>query len=198
LREALVTEALAIITRNGPAALTLRNIAASLGVSQTAPYRHFESKDALLGAVAAQGFDALLASSRHAVDQAGRDPLARFDAIVLAYVEFALRHPAHFKLMYDAGDEAFQRSDAVTDLRRTAFKLLVGLVADCQAAGFASPGEKPTHIAVKVWAFTHGLIVLYQNQLLGSLDEAQLRIMAKEAVLFLRPGGHSPPGSESG
>jgi AcrR family transcriptional regulator len=186
LREDLVAAALEIITRRGPGALTLRSVAKRLGVSQTAPYRHFTSKDALLAAVAAQGFDALLARVRTEVAAAGSDVIARFQAIALAYVDFALEHPAHFSVMYEARAEAFAKGP-VADLGRAAFKLLIELIVACQKAGLAAP-ENPSRIAVEVWSFAHGLVVLHQNGLLPrSLDEGDLRNLAARTTRFLQP-----------
>ena len=109
LREDLVTAALEIITRHGAAALTLRSVAKRLGVSQTAPYRHFSSKETLLAAVANQGFAALLSRFREGIEAAGTRPLDRFRSISITYAAFALEHPAHFAVMYDAHTEDFNR-----------------------------------------------------------------------------------------
>src|SRR6185295_15273822 len=92
LRAELVTVALDIITRLGPDAATLRAVAKRLGVSQTAPYRHFPSKEALLAAVAADGFDALLRSLQAHLDRPGLDVTARYRSVGTAYVELALHH----------------------------------------------------------------------------------------------------------
>src|SRR5215470_4643684 len=56
LRRALVDAALAIVERAGPGALSLRELARRAGVSHAAPYRHFESREALLAALATEGF----------------------------------------------------------------------------------------------------------------------------------------------
>ncbi len=59
LKSALITAALAAVEQDGPDAVSLRDLAQSLGVSRAAPYRHFADRDALLAAVAAQGFEDL-------------------------------------------------------------------------------------------------------------------------------------------
>ena len=56
LRAALVRSARTLLASGGPAALTLRAAARDAGVSQTAPYRHFASRDDMLAAVAEDGF----------------------------------------------------------------------------------------------------------------------------------------------
>jgi AcrR family transcriptional regulator len=185
LREDLVTAALQIISRKGPAALTLRAVAERLGVSQTAPYRHFASKGALLAGVAAQGFTTLLERMQKEVAAAGDDLLARYQATGTAYLGFALEHPAHFTVMYGSRPEDFDVVASAEPARR-GLKLLVNIVIDCQRAGLAAAGD-PQLIAVKVWSFVHGLAVLrLQGFLPRRLDPAGLRALATQTTAFLQ------------
>src|SRR4051794_5986910 len=64
LRADLIGAAVEIIGKHGTSALTLQALADRLGVSQAAPYRHFTNKEALLAAVAVDGFQALLDAVR--------------------------------------------------------------------------------------------------------------------------------------
>src|SRR5215211_5777793 len=121
LRQDLVTAAVQIINRSGAEALTLRAVGQRLGVSQAAPYRHFASKEALLGAVAADGFGTLLDRCRAAMKAAGRNPVARYEAMAVSYLRFALDFPAHFHLMYGP---RVQFDDIAVPERQAAFKLL--------------------------------------------------------------------------
>ena len=95
----MLTEAVRIIQRSGIDALTLRGVGERLGVSRTALYRHFANKDALLQAVAAEGFRLLQAEIEGAWQRAGGGR-AGFEAMGSAYVEFAVRHPAHYRVMF--------------------------------------------------------------------------------------------------
>ena len=70
LRRALLDQALALAAERGPAALTLREAARRAGVTEAAPYRHFRSKDALVAALAEEGFGALLERTRRALARA--------------------------------------------------------------------------------------------------------------------------------
>jgi AcrR family transcriptional regulator len=185
LRQELVTAALQIIARKGPAALTLRAVAERLGVSQTAPYRHFPSKGALLAGVAAEGFSNLLERMQAEVAAAGNDLLARYQATGVAYLGFALEHPAHFTVMYGSRPEEFDVVASAEPARR-GLALLVRLITDCQQAGLAAPGD-PQLVAVKVWSFVHGLAVLrLQGFLPRRLDPAALRALATQTTAFLR------------
>ena len=101
LREALLQGAVRAIAELGPAAFTLREVARRAGVSHNAPYRHFRDKDALLAAVAAQGFRELTRAMRDAGERQAM-ALDKLKQSGLAYVSFAVRRPEHFTVMFDA------------------------------------------------------------------------------------------------
>lgn len=99
LRQALVSAALDALPEVGAEGLSLRAIARRAGVSEAAPYHHFADKDALLGAVAAECAQLLLAALEAAVAEAGDDQRRRFQLTGIAYVRFAVANPAHFRAM---------------------------------------------------------------------------------------------------
>src|SRR6185312_6849367 len=99
LREALLAAALAALPAVGAERLSLRALARDAGVSEAAPYHHFADKDALLAAVAAQCSLLLLEALHAAVEEAGDDQRRRFQLTGIAYVRFAVAHPAHFRAM---------------------------------------------------------------------------------------------------
>src|ERR1700759_4947056 len=85
LREALISAAMSAVETGGPEALSLRDLAQSLGVSSAAPYRHFPDRKALLDEVAARGFADLDAAYRAARDGAA-DPRAALREPARAYL----------------------------------------------------------------------------------------------------------------
>src|SRR5438874_7903922 len=94
LRRALIDEAVRTMRKAGVGALTLRGAGAALGVSRTALYRHFADKDALLAAVAREGFVGLktaLEAARARIPEL-TDQLTEMG---FAYVRFAIENPAH-------------------------------------------------------------------------------------------------------
>ena len=100
LKQALLEASLDIIRKAGPAAFTLREVARRAGVSHNAPYRHFRNKEELLAALAAEGFDRLTAAMTKAAESAS-GALERFRSSGRGYVEFALRYPQHFAVMFE-------------------------------------------------------------------------------------------------
>ena len=190
LPRALLEAALRIIETRGTQALTLRAAARLAGVSQAAPYRHFENKEAILAAVAEDGFRSLMTALRRAVAPTGDQPLARLRAVGLAYVSFATEHPSHFRVMF--GREVAERSPspALRDVASGTFDVVVEAVADCQRAGLVRQDEPASDLALFAWSTVHGLAELLVN---GVLDRpvAELADMVTRD-LFLGLGSRSP------
>lgn len=191
LRHDLVAAALEIIKRRGADGLTLRAVANRLGVTPTAPYRHFASKGALLAALASDGFTQLLDEVRTATAEAGADPLLRYEALAVGYVRFATAHPAHFRIMYGPQVDF---DDVAVPERRAAFKMLTDAIEACQAAGLASPGDSWV-IANQAWAYAHGLVTLHSHGILRrSIGVPALIELARDIRAFLRgPAATSRP-----
>src|SRR5437773_4849026 len=93
LSDRLVSAAAALVTERGPQGFSLREVARRAHVSEAAPYWHFSSKEALLAAVAEQGF-IRLARGMTDVRERVIDPRRRLQELGLAYVRFALGHPS--------------------------------------------------------------------------------------------------------
>jgi AcrR family transcriptional regulator len=164
LRTALVAAALDLLESGGEGALSLRAAARVCGVSAMAPYRHFADKDALLEAVAASGFEALAAGLEAADGSAaGAEALGAQGA---AYVTFACRHPALFRLMFMRPGRKAAGSRAYGILER-------------RAAALAGPAQLPAEdLTLAAWSLVHGLAALILDgrvPLEGAAAEAAAR-----------------------
>src|SRR5262249_39426193 len=95
----LLDAAAALISERGPHDFSLREVARRPRVSEAAPYWHFASKEALLAAVAAQGFVGLAAAMDHARVSSKR-PRRRLLELGVAYVRFAIAHPSQLRIMF--------------------------------------------------------------------------------------------------
>ncbi len=167
LRQALVEAALESLERDGLAGITLRGVAAHVGVSHAAPYAHFRDKDALLAAVAAEGFRRLrarLRESRTSTDWS-ESSLARMGA---AYVGFARAHPALYSSMFRRTPAPQGARGELEDAAESAWNELQAVIA----GAFAEP---EVHTAtVTAWALVHGLASLLNEGLVRFDDEASL------------------------
>ena len=157
LREALLQAALRVIAELGPAAFTLREVARRAGVSHNAPYRHFRDKDALLAAVAAQGFRELTHAMRDAGERRSK-PLDRLKQSGLAYVAFAARRPEHFTVMFDAPVIACKDPEYL-QASQEAFNTLVNYIRNCQEEG-QLPAGNTLERSLYAWSLVHGIAKL--------------------------------------
>ncbi len=164
LRRALVLAGLEALEAKGVAALTIRGLARRLAVSHAAPAHHFPDKLALLAAVAAEGFrrfgDALEAAAASA-----HTPQERMQRIGLAYVRFALDHPATFRVMF--GRELPECGEAPPELAEASARAYGVLQATVRA--LATSEEEARARALGAWALVHGAAVLYLD---GALRDA--------------------------
>jgi AcrR family transcriptional regulator len=163
LARALVDAAVQIIERHGPDAITLRQVAASVGVTHGAAYRHFEDKAALLAAVAEEGFRALGARLREVPPVARRGHRARLLALAEAYVAYAMEHPGHYRVMSGPRINEEGRFPGLESAIQDAFQTLIGAIADGQAAGAFRPGV-PRDLAISVWVSGHGFAELVHHR----------------------------------
>ncbi len=157
LRRALVRSARRLLREGGPEALTLRGVARAVGVSQAAPYRHFEDRQALVAAVAEEGFKDLKSAMRRGMEQAeGRSALRQ---VAVAYVTFAHAHPAEYRVMF--GPVAADRED-LSSLKATSRSVLDFVktgIERLQEAGLVGGGDAQV-LAVVTWSMLHGLVML--------------------------------------
>jgi AcrR family transcriptional regulator len=101
LAHALVEAALKLVEHGGAEAVSLRDLAQSLGVSRAAPYRHFADRDVLLATVAARGFEDLNALYETALAGPGNGR-ARLRAAGRAFFDFATGRPGLYRLMFES------------------------------------------------------------------------------------------------
>ena len=166
LRPALMEAAERALARGGVQALSLREVAREIGVSHAAPRRHFADRQALLDALALEGFDRLGDAMAGAIATAGEDFVDRFAALARAYVRFATEHAALLDLMY-AGKHR-PEADGVRSAAERAFAAPIALLADAQADGSVVGGD-PADVAIVAWSTMHGLAEMANNGLLGDV-----------------------------
>jgi AcrR family transcriptional regulator len=149
LRRVLIDAALQLAEEGGAAAVSVRGAARRAGVSPGAPFRHFESREALMTAVASEAQRRFRAEIDMAMAEApANDPLSRFRSFGLAYLRWAMRNPAHFEIISSG---RYFDHDSAADLSRDNAELIAlaeRMLADAFAAGALRTNElKPVLIA---------------------------------------------------
>ncbi len=165
----------------GPSSVTLREVARRAGVSQAAPYHHFEDKAALMAAVAEEGFRLFDAHQDAAVREAPDDPVARLGALGVSYLRFALDYPHYFQVMFRPSLVTTTRPPDLERLSESAFNRLVETTtAARRASGRRDPDPFPA--AVAMWAIPHGLAGLYLEQSAAApLPQALMESLVRDA-----------------
>jgi AcrR family transcriptional regulator len=187
LREAILQAALKLVETVGPRGITLRATARLAGVSQAAPYRHFASKEALLAAVAEEGFRALAAMQRESAARHQDDPMERFRALGLAYIAFATSRPAHFRVMFAPEVADKLAYPALAQAAAETFALLVDVIAECQKARTVKAGD-PMELALAAWSIVHGFSALVVDRQLSDLYPAKMEEKASNVTQHLFDG----------
>jgi AcrR family transcriptional regulator len=183
LRAALIRAALQLVEQHGVKGLALSDAARLAGVSVAAPYRHFTDKEALLAEIAAEGFrlfrDALAAASQsHPKDQ-----VKRLVEMGVAYVEFAVQHRSHFKVMWEGGISK-EKYPEVGQAAYEAYLLLEKAAKDLLPA--AQPGRQQALVAT-AWSLVHGYASLTLEQELDVVrtEQSNKKLLRQSLHLLL-------------
>lgn len=182
LRQKILRASLALIEEGGLDRLSVREAARKAGVSHQAPYHHFADREAILAALAGEGFVKLGQSLMRAADDAGSDPSKAVEAMGRAYIDFALRHPAYFQVMFRADAVPLER---YPEARKQEDEAFGRLVEGIDKAFAKQPEEARRRIAIAAWALVHGLATLILEGSLARkvrIPKAQQKQLADEVI----------------
>ncbi len=190
LRETLLDAADTLLSERGAAALTLREVAKSAGVSHAAPYHHFASLNELLAAVAERAFTTLADAMERAVH--ADDPAERLIAICDSYVAFARRQPAQFRLMFGPMLAHKREHAGFQQAAERAFGVLL------RATTEYDPGNGLV-LALTGWSVAHGLANLLID---GAFDDLpvpvpNVKTLQRQVALRILAGGATPSARDS-
>lgn len=176
-RDRLCEAAERLFGEKGPDAVTMRQLAAELGVSPMTPYRYFEDKDDILAAVRTSAFNRF-AESLETARAAHADPHLRGETVGQAYVRFAMENPHSYKMMFDMNQPHIEKYPDLIAAGQRARATMTDHVKDSIAAGLYE-GD-PQQIGLMLWAAAHGVVVL---QLSGMLPPGPDIYLALNATL---------------
>lgn len=163
LRRVVLDASLDLIEEQGLAALSMREVARRAGVSHQAPYHHFGDREGILAAIALDGFTKLHTGMVKAVEKL-TDPVERLNAVGGAYLAFAVRYQAHFKIMFRSELVAVDQYEDLHRCAETAFSFVTSIVAEVAKRR----GAKDTMpLVIAAWSLAHGAATLLLE---GKLD----------------------------
>ena len=189
-KAALVRVGLRIVEERGVHALTLREIGTQAGVSRQTPYRHFESKEALLAAIAAEGMRREREWMTSALEGSAGSPESRLRAIAEAHLRLLTGHRFLYELVYggavakSATPELQQEASATFALLRAAVQACFPEITDLQVLRLR---------CIVLWGAVRGIAELeMRSQVPGSVG-GNVAAWAVEAVSTLLTGWKKAP-----
>lgn len=183
LRAALLALAEETLRDRGPAELSLRELAREAGVSPAAPSRHFRTKQALLDALAMDGFERLTAAMTEAQESAGASFAARLDALARTWVAFAIGNPALLELMFSRKHEPTAPPELIAATHRL-MTMATDLIEDGQRRGEVRAGDVIL-LGVPLAAVLQGMTDL---ALSGGFTDEQVEQGLAETIAFILRG----------
>lgn len=197
LRERCLAGALAIIAEEGVEKLSLREVARRLGVSHQAPYKHFASRDDLLAELIARAFAEFADVLEDRPGTLDADPAADLAEMGRLYMDYAVRHPLKYRLMFATPLPAPEAHPVMMANARRAFALLCGRLAamprrslpahrpraDEAAAGLPASADLD---ALFVWSTLHGLATILPSDTYATLTLTDAERQRAVAHCFAR------------
>jgi len=159
LHEQILCAACELLEENNIASLSLRAVAKKVGVSHTAPYRHFKDKESLLAGIAALGYDELGSQLADAVKSHPGDPAAQLQEAGHRYLQYSIKCPQCTQLMFSG---ILPCDDTYPELKasgESAFNGLKTIIEEGQAQGVFREGDIEM-LALTAWSGIHGLTLL--------------------------------------
>ena len=181
LRSELLRTSRELLDESGPSALSMREVARRAGCTHQAPYHYFANREAILAALVREGFDELADRLAVAYDGLGDADLhAVLVASGNAYVEFALRHPGVFRVMFRPDVCDPERFPEVVQAGQRARRELARLAKAVMGDGAQVEAE------VLIWSGVHGLAsLLLDGPLAGEFSSMEDRIDFARGVVGL-------------
>jgi AcrR family transcriptional regulator len=186
LRAALIEATLRAIAEDGPEGFTLRDVARRAGVSAAAPYRHFRDKEELLAAVAGECAERLGELTERAVAAAPGNALEQYRAAGVAYVQFVVAHPEHFRALNTPGIVALMPEEARRKWQQKQEEQRQALAA-AQAAGVIA-ALPLADLCLAAQALMHGLGHLIVEGQLGAVTPERATELAVAVTAVLGKG----------
>ncbi|MEI9996674.1 MAG: TetR/AcrR family transcriptional regulator [Rhizomicrobium sp.] len=158
VRAKIGAAATALYAAGGVGAITIRDIARKLGRSPMGLYRYFADREEILAFARADAFDRF-SDALEAAFASGDDAFARARAVGRAYLDFALKNPNAYRLMFDLDPPDEAKHPELRRAGKRAGETVTRHVKDLAAAGVVR-GD-PKIIGNALWAASHGVIVLH-------------------------------------
>jgi AcrR family transcriptional regulator len=160
LRQAFIDAACSHLRQHSADSLSLRALARDIGVSQTAPYRHFESRNALFAAIAIQGFE-LLTARLQSTSNLFPDTHTALLEVGIAYVDWAVANQEKYQMFFDSSLVDFSHYPELQSVGSECFEVLARLIRRGLSEELLRD-KPPEQLAAILWSGIHGMASLLQ------------------------------------
>lgn len=181
----ILEAASSLFLAGGAAALSVRAIAKSAGVSTIGIYSHFQGKQGILDALYIQGFQLVEQAMSNGIAPCTNDPVSDDSnaQVMLAarnYLELAETHEAHYKLIFGEVNGSYSPSREAKQASIEAFKVLTAVVASLLPT--TATTDEQQSAAMQIWALTHGFVSLKHHAVSGMMDNSDWKEKALAAI----------------
>lgn len=190
LRAKLIAAGLDLVRSEGERELSLRRVARAAGVTHTAAYRHFDDRDALIAAMAEEGYRKFYEYQSERLEHAGEDFGERFRRLGYAYISFTIENPEYARLMFGRGGIDFKAYPALVAAATRTFRRLQHVIRLGQRVGLIQ-GGRGKEKTLAAWSMVHGLAMLIldgQISLRGGADDPATEALITSVIGFVYTG----------
>ena len=169
LKQELILCACKLCEENGYETLSMRSIAKESGVSQTAPYRHFETKESLYASVAMEGFKKL--SKVTSIDTSQKVTKKKLIETSVNYINFGLENANTYDLMFGTAVGDFSNYPELLDCANATYENM-----RLSFAKLANDSEEIiAYKCITLWSMLHGLVGILRKVAIAGVDGEPLR-----------------------
>lgn len=169
LKQELILCACKLCEENGYETLSMRSIAKESGVSQTAPYRHFETKESLYASVAMEGFKKL--SKVTSIDTSQKVTKKKLIETSVNYINFGLENANTYDLMFGTAVGDFSNYPELLDCANATYENM-----RLSFAKLANDSEEIiAYKCITLWSMLHGLVGILRKVAIAGVDGEPLK-----------------------
>ena len=173
LRQTLLTAAKQLIVDYGIEYLSLRKLAQRVGVSRTAAYHHFDDKNDLLCAIAAEGFQQYLGNTQKNYRDHKLTDQQKVQQYIHQYVQFAAQNPEVYELMF--GRCIWKQAKCTAELKEiayTSFQFQLEMIKYWQSKGLIQDDDS-LRVSQVLWGAMHGIAKLYIDGIYTNVSQVE-------------------------
>lgn len=147
-----------LVDAKGVEFVSMREVGRLAGLSRSAIYRHFDSKQSLLAAIVVEDFN-LFFSGFNEIKADQKKPTQYLIDLLAFYLRFALKHSEHYQLMFQTKWDS-TKYPAIKEAADLVFQFAQNVVSETQKV-VNSTKLKSIKTTAIIFSFIHGLVELH-------------------------------------